>query len=178
MKIQIAAKISREELHALDDHALGAACFEPLILAYKELQTRGEDFISLVYAGLSKGQQSLFVFWTYYSHVQQSPSEFYWWSAYNLAQPKRWSAILNSLRFFGDEVTLAVVKEMENLLRERNHPRSLERFDVSFDDIVRDPALGEATATLYNRLLISLSATLQLVSRHIRTNQHDFFVFV
>lgn len=71
------ATMSREAFQTMGDDELGTACFEPIIRAYKEIQTRGEDFASELYTQLSPGQQALFVFRPFYNHAIKSAPDLY-----------------------------------------------------------------------------------------------------
>lgn len=82
----------------LTQEAICKACFEPLILVYKNRmaeQSIGDKTMvkEQFYKELTKGQRALFVFKVYYDHASESLTEFYWWSAYFMAQTKIWSAI-------------------------------------------------------------------------------------
>ncbi|REK71153.1 hypothetical protein [Paenibacillus paeoniae] len=170
----IVANLAREQFEAMDDKALGAACFAPLIHAYKEMESTGGNFVKLVYNRFSKGQQALFAFWTYYSHVRESQADLYWWSAFFMANPLRWEALQASLRYFNDLSTLEIVKTMDAGLTARNHPRSLMNFDVSMGDLEQDEPLSAIVAVEYNKLLAALPGTLNLIAAHIRGHQDDF----
>lgn len=170
----LAAKLGIEEMNAMDDLALISACFAPMIRAYKEAETKGEDFSESGFLTLSKGQQALFPFWAYCTHVVKSEADLFWWTAYFMARPKRWLGVLSGLRFFGDTSTLGVAEDMAAALAKRNHPRSLDRFDVAFDDLRKDAELADITASLYGRLLAGLPSTCRAIADHIRRNPLEF----
>ncbi|RJE87505.1 hypothetical protein D3P07_14330 [Paenibacillus sp. 1011MAR3C5] len=172
----IIANLVREELEKMDDRALGAACFAPLINAYKEVEGNGGDFVLTVYNRLSKGQQALFAFWTYYSHIRESKADLYWWSAYFMAIPLRWEALQASLRHVGDSGTLEIVKAMEAALSERGHPRSITNFNVSFDDLDNDKELSAIVSGHYDHLLSALPATLGSIAAYIRAHPDEFII--
>lgn len=170
----IVANLLREEIEAMDDMALGAACFMPLIQVYKQVESEGGNFVETIYSRLSKGQQALFAFWTYYSHVRESKADLYWWSAYFMAHPQRWKGLHSSLRYFNDSATLEIVQDLEAALTERGHPRSLSSFDVSLDDVKRDERLSAIATVYYDKLLVALPRTLNSIATYIREHQDDF----
>ncbi|MFF2886424.1 hypothetical protein [Paenibacillus sp. NPDC057967] len=170
----IIANLVREQLETMDDQSLGAACFAPLIRTYKEVEGTGGDFAGTVYKQLSKGQQALFAFWTYYNHIRESEADLYWWSAYFMANPLRWKALQASLSQFGDSGTLKIVKAMESVLSERGHPRSLANFDVSFNDLENDKQLSAIVSHHYDQLLSALPATLGSIANYIKEHPDDF----
>ncbi|RJX38912.1 hypothetical protein D3P09_15465 [Paenibacillus pinisoli] len=170
----IIAYMENEELESMEDQSLGAACFAPLIRAYKEEESSGGDFAGKVYPQLSRGQQALFAFWTYYSHVRDSKTDLYWWSAYFMAIPLRWKAVQAGLGLFGDKSTLKIVKAMEAALSERGHPRSLAGFDVSFEDLEHDPPLSAIVSEHYDQLLSALPATLGHIAAYIKSHREEF----
>ncbi|MGM0879160.1 MAG: hypothetical protein ACQEWV_32110 [Bacillota bacterium] len=91
-------KMKRQKLDMLTQEAICKACFEPLILVYKNRmaeQSIGDKTMvkEQFYKELTQGQRALFVFKVYYDHASESLTEFYWWSAYFMAQTKIWSAI-------------------------------------------------------------------------------------
>jgi hypothetical protein len=164
----------REVFNALDDEALEAACVDPIIKAYKEIQTRGDDFSTGLFKELSRGQQALFVFRAYYNHAMKSDADFYWWSAYFIAQPKRWTGLKSGLRFFGDRATIQVLESLEEILEKRNHQRSLENFDVSATDLNNDLELRSSVSPLYDNLQEAASMTHKKIGVFIRNNPNDF----
>lgn len=172
----IIAYMEKKELESMDDRALGAACFAPLIRAYKEEESSGGDFVGTVYPQLSRGQQALFAFWTYYSHARESKADLYWWSAYFMAIPLRWKAVQAGLRLFGDNSTLEIAKAMDAALSERGHPRSLASFDVSFEDLEHDPPLAAIVSEYYDQLLSALPATLGRIAAYIKSHQEEFIL--
>ncbi|KRE58166.1 hypothetical protein [Paenibacillus sp. Soil750] len=168
-------KMRQDIFHTSGDDALIAACFQPIIQAYKEIQTRGEDFTSGLFQELTPGQQALFAFWVYHTHAIKSQADFYWWSAYFLAQPARWSGLQSALRFFEDISTLPLVEQMESLLRKRDHPRNITNFDICATDLEQDPKLMSEVRPLYADLLDAAEITQQGIATYIR-NYPDAFV--
>lgn len=170
----IAASISKEHVIAMEDRELVAACFAPMIQAYKEAETAGESFGEGGYGTLSRGQQALFALWAYRIHAEKSEDDLYWWTAYFMAQPKRWESVKAGLRYFGDAGTIAVLQQMEAVLVQRGHPRSLAGFDVSFDDLRQDSELAGTAAGLYHRLLEGLPKTTALIGGYIKRHASEF----
>lgn len=107
-------KMSRQVFDSLEDAALGEACFEPIIPVI-----RGKDISvkTQVYEQLGTGQQALFMFYAFYNHAIKSLDEFFWWSAYYLAQPKAWSEVKVGLRYFKADALLKLLDEMEGILK-------------------------------------------------------------
>ena len=170
----IAAQLSLDQIMEMEDQELVAACFAPMIQAYKEAETAGESFAEGGYRTLSKGQQALFGFWAYRTHAVQSAADLYWWTSFFMAQPKRWPSMLAGLRYFEDAATFVVLEEMEAELVRRDHPRSLERFDVSFDDLRNENALEKAVTGLYGRLLAASPKTTARIGGYIRRHASEF----
>jgi hypothetical protein len=171
----VLVKMRQDIFHTSGDEALIAACFQPIIQAYKVIQTRGEDFTSGLFQELSSGQQALFAFRVYHTHAIKSQTDFYWWSAYFLAQSARWAGLQSALRFFEDSSTLPLVEQMESLLRQRNHPRNITNFDISTTDLEQDPELMSEVRPLYADLLDTAEITHQGIATYIR-NYPDAFV--
>lgn len=167
-------KIKQEMFPTLGDQALIAACFQPIIQAYKEIQTRGEDFSTGLFQELSSGQQALFAFRVYHTHAIKSQADFYWWSAYFLAQPARWAGLQSALRFFEDRATLPIVERMEELLRQRNHPRSITNFDISANDLEHDPQLMSQVKPLFVALQEADVITHHGIAVYIRKHPSAF----
>jgi hypothetical protein len=164
----------QDMFHTLSDEALISACFQPIIHAYKEIQTRGEDFSAGAFRELTPGQQALFAFWVYHTHAIKSQADFYWWSAYFLAQPAKWAGIQSALRFFKDSSTFPLVESMESLLRQRNHPRKITNFDISASDLDHDPELMLEVSPLYTDMLEASELTLRSIATYIRERPSEF----
>jgi hypothetical protein len=167
-------KMRRQVFDSLEDTALGGACFEPII---PKIRGKDSKVKAQVYRQLTTGQQALFMFSAYYHHARNSLAEFYWWSAYFLAQPKAWSAIKVGLRYFRADAMLRLLEEMEGILEAWNHPRSLESFDVSDKDLDNDSELLASVRPLYTLFNEISPATLQMIGEHIRNNPDEFIQF-
>ncbi|WP_416828807.1 hypothetical protein [Ectobacillus polymachus] len=175
------SKVKREEYSSLTQEALCNVCFNPLIQAYKErMADQTIDDSSKIkeqfYDELTIGQQSLFSFHVYYDHAIKSLDEFYWWSAYFLAQPKIWSAIKSGLKYFGDDKMLQLLENVETVLKRYNHPSSLEEFNITREDILRDKELLASISPLHNIFNEAAPLTLQIISNYIRDNVKEFLM--
>ncbi|RJG25171.1 hypothetical protein [Paenibacillus thiaminolyticus] len=78
---------------------------------------------------MTAAQQVLFIFRVYHDHVRYSAEELYWWSAYFMAESGWWAALIGSLRLADDRHLLPLLREIDTLLTERQHPRPLDQFD-------------------------------------------------
>jgi hypothetical protein len=127
-----------------------------------------------VYKQLTTGQQALFMFHVYYNHASNSLAEFYWWSAYFLAQPNAWAEIKAGLRYFRADAMLRLIEDMKGILEVRDYPRSLEKFDVSYKDLDNDSELLASVGPL-NSIFNEISpATLKIIGEYIRNNRNEF----
>jgi hypothetical protein len=171
---KLVARLERSEWELLGDDALGYACFEPIIQAYKEIQSRGEDFTALVYRRLSKGQQALFPFQTYYQHAIESPGDLYWWTAYYRAQPERWEALRQGLAYVQDSAVLPLLARIEEVLLLNHAATSLESFSASTTDLERDAALHEEFGSLYQAFQEAAPGALRCFASYIRSHPEQF----
>jgi hypothetical protein len=164
----------RQVFDSLEDKALGGACFEPII---PKIRGKNNTVKTQVYKQLTTGQQALFMFHVFYNHASKSLAEFYWWSAYFLAQPKAWSEIKVGLRYFRADAMLQLLEEMEGILKARNHPNSFGRFDVSYKDLDNDSELLASVSPL-NTIFHEISpAILKRIGKYIRNNPSEFIQF-
>lgn len=62
----------------------------------------------------------------------------------------------------------------QTALTQRNHSRSLERFDVALDDLQKDAELACISAALYAKLQDALPSTYSVIADYIRRNQEEF----
>jgi hypothetical protein len=156
------------------DIDLGNACFAPVIPLI-----RGKSMVvkEQVYRELSAGQKALFMFYAYYNHACHSVQEFFWWSAYDYAQPKAWDTLKNALRYFGGASMLEVLEEMENVLERNGFPRSLEGFSLSPEELDRRPELLPVVQALYARFAEVSAATLIRIGETIRSRPGEFIRF-
>ncbi|WP_052350534.1 hypothetical protein [Paenibacillus gorillae] len=169
--------INRQAFISYDDESLASACFKPLITAYKEIESRGGDFSAELYPLLTSGQKALFVFRTHYLHAIKSEADYYWWTAYYMAQPLRWKGLLQSLKYFDDSEMLALLERTEQSLRQRNHPRNLANFDVSLQDMETDPKLHVEMSNFYHFYLEASHSTWNVITRYIRLHPEQFVHF-
>lgn len=165
--------LNRHVFNSLDEMSLGTTCFEPLIQAFKEVRMRGGDERTF-YAGLSEGQQQLFIFRVYYDHVHHSPEELFWWSAYFLAQPLRWLALKSSFRVHGDDEAAGLLEEIESFLTASGYSQSLEIFDVSRSDMAENLELLNSFNDYYDRLQKHTEVIHQRLAQYIRSHPDEF----
>ncbi|MCZ8514560.1 hypothetical protein O9H85_19460 [Paenibacillus filicis] len=164
--------MKRQAFHALDDPSLLSACFEPLLREFKEIRIREGDE-SRFYRELTGGQQA-FSFQAYYNHVSKSADNLYWWSAYFLAHPGRWSALKIRLGVLKDTAAVSLLEEVEQQLIVRGHPRSLEPFDVSAGDLQKDKELAAMFGSLYDRLQEIAPFTIRRIAGYIQNRPAEF----
>ncbi|WP_276914395.1 hypothetical protein [Aneurinibacillus aneurinilyticus] len=172
-------KMTRREFNSLPQEALYKACFEPLLLVYKsrvvEQITKNDSIVKeQFYKQLTNGQRALFVFQVYYDHASNSMVEFYWWSAYFMAQPKIWSAMKIGLQYFGDDAMLRLLEEIEEVLKRYNHPSSLEKFTVTREDLDNNRELLAFISPLYGKFDETAFLTIKIISEYVRNNQREF----
>lgn len=165
--------MNRRTFHLLGDEELGQACFDPLIQRYKEEQTLGNDFTTL-FNQLTRGQQALFVFQTYYLHATESLTEYYWWSAYYLATEKRWAGLKASLRYFGEDELLDILESTEKVLIDTGHPLNLEQFDLSRDHLHQHPKLLASIEVLEERYQEVVPDVVRRIAAYIRSHPDEF----
>ncbi|MFF2445855.1 hypothetical protein ACFVSW_02050 [Neobacillus sp. NPDC058068] len=164
-------KMNKQEFDTLEDEALVAICFEPFI---SKIRGKSNTVKQEVYKQLNTGQKALFMFSVYFNHARNSLAEFYWWSAYYLAQPNAWSEIKSALRYFKAEEMQRLVEEIERVLVTRDFPSNLEEFNVSYNDLENDPQLL-ATIGPLNTIFTGISpATLKIIGEYIRNNPLEF----
>lgn len=166
-------QMKSHEFNSLDEVSLGTAYFQPLIQAFKEVRMRGEDE-GIFYAGLTEGQQKLFIFRVFYNHVYHSPEELFWWSAYFLAQSPKWRALKNSLEVHGDEGAVRLLEDIESLLTAKGYSQSLDKFEVSRSDIAEDSELLDLFNEFYDRFQSQSVIIHQRIAQFIRTHPEQF----
>ena len=174
-------KVKRWELDSLSLEEVCNVCFEPLILAYKQrMADHTLENSSIIkekfYSDLTDGQRALFSFHVFYDHAVESLEEFYWWSAYFFAQPKIWSSIKSGVNYYRDEYMLQILESVESVLKTYHHPRSLDEFNVTREDIVRNQELLESISPLSNKFNEASPLTIQKIGRYIRDNLKEFIL--
>lgn len=166
--------MQREVFEGMDDGALISACFNPLIQTYKEVSREGGDLADF-YRKMTSGQQTLFIFRTYYSHVIESVEELYWWSAFFLAQGTRWAALNEKMCELGDLEFVALLQDIESMLRTRNHPILLADFAcVCREDLDLDTELRVFFQSAYEQLTQVTVGTIKILAASIRNSPDSF----
>lgn len=169
--------MNRNEFNLLGGLSLENVCFDPLIQAFKEVRMRGEEE-SRFYEGMTRGQQLLFMYRVYYDHVNHSPEELYWWSAYFWAQPPKWMALKASFRYFGSEDVSLLLESIEGFLKTNGYPSSLEGFNVSRTAMDDDPELLNSFRAFYERFLQCDKVIHQRIAQYIHTCPEEFVQFI
>lgn len=166
-------KMFRKDFELLDDMSLLTACFDPLLDAFKQGRLRGEEDAAF-YADLNEGQRLLFIFRVYYDHVIHSTEELYWWSAYFMAQPLKWSAVKSSFRTLGGAEAEELLNAVEKELDQRDYVLRLESFHVLRSDLEKDQGLKQSFASIYDRLQPVTSKVIHGAAEYIRRHPEQF----
>lgn len=172
-------KMNKQDFDLLTDDSLSQGCFRPLIQNYKSRvvkQSKDDDsqMKENFYKELNEGQRALFMFYTYYNHANKSFVEFYWWSAYFFAQPKIWSALKASMKYFEEESLLLLLEMIEIELKRHNHPDTLEHFKVTRDELNRNQQLKSSIKYLHNIFEKTSPLTISKIDKYIEKNLHEF----
>lgn len=173
------AKISRKDFELLTAEKVMNAVYEPLILNYKQrvVAQSGADQSKVkeeFYKQLNKGQRALFVFQAYHNHANKSFEEFYWWSAYFVAQPSNWLAIKAALRFFQDDTMLSILEKLEDELKKHNHPTTLTDFTITREDLYHNQEFLSAITPLHDLFEEHSPTTIKKIMKYIQRNLQEF----
>ncbi|MFJ7730216.1 hypothetical protein ACIQXV_29585 [Neobacillus sp. NPDC097160] len=172
-------KMNKQDFDLLTHTNLSQGCFVPLIKIYKnKVAEQSSSNVSQIkeqfYEQLTEGQRALFMFYAYYNHVSKSLIEFYWWSAYFMAQPRSWSAIKSGIKYFDDKSMLSLLERVEVALKQHNYPDTLEDFTVKREDLERNKELLASFITLYALLDKISSQTISKINKCIEHNPQEF----
>ncbi|MFO1442697.1 hypothetical protein KDN24_05650 [Bacillus sp. Bva_UNVM-123] len=126
------------------------------------------------YEQLTEGQRALFMFYAYYNHVSKSIYEFYWWSAYFMAQPKSWSALKAGIGYFQDESMLSLLEKIEQVLKKHNHPNSLDHFTVTREVLDENKELLASIESLHEIFENLSPLTIRTINDYIEKNLQEF----
>lgn len=169
--------MKKQDIHLITCPDLSQKCFEPLIDFYKRgisKETNANQFKEQFYEQLSKGQRALFVFNTYFNHASKAFIEFYWWSAYYYAQPKIWSALKSSAKFFKDESLLSLFEKIEQVFKQHNYPTTLENFTITREDLDQHIDLQASILTLHITFETIVPLTVKKINEYIEQNILEF----
>lgn len=174
-------KVKREQFDVLARDELFDACFEPMLQVYKQRMAEQpiENSTAMkeqFYQELTDGQRALFTFRAYYNHAIQSAAEYYWWSAYFIAQANIWSAIKAGLTYFGDDKLLENIEMTESLLSNRIQPGSPDEFNVKREELDHDKELHSLISDLYDAFVAAAPAAIHLINNKIERHYDDFIV--
>ncbi len=156
---------------------LGEKCFEPLIKLYKKKVAEQTDFNRIkeqFYEELSEGQRALFMFYVFYKHVSKSHIEFFWWSAYLMAQPKSWSAIKAGIKYFKDESMHSLLEKIELELKRHHYPETLETFSIKREDLDQNKVLLASIKSLYSLFEHTSPLTIKKINNCIAKNLQEY----
>lgn len=168
-------KVGKEDFD-INCSSLNQKCFEPLIKIYK-VRMSEETNIGVkerFYEELTEGQRALFMFNVYYNHISKSLIEFYWWSAYFMAQPKKWAALKTCFKYFHDEPFLLLLEKIEQELKQYNHPTTLENFSITRDELIQNKELYASFESLYVSFENIYPVTIEKINNFIEKNLHEF----
>ena len=159
---------------------LSQKCFEPLVKNYKNRVSEETHFNSIsqikeqFYEQLTEGQRALFMFYAYYNHVSKSIYEFYWWSAYFMAQPKSWSALKAGISYFQDKSMLSLLEKIEQVLKKHHHPNSLDHFTVTREELDKNKELLASIKSLHEIFENISPLAIKTINDYIEKNLQEF----
>lgn len=166
----------KEENFDFNCSTLCERCFEPLINNFK-VRMSDETNIGVkehFYEELTEGQRALFMFNVYYTHISESLIEFYWWSAYFMAQPKSWAAMKACFNYFDDEPFLLLLEKIEQELKRHNHPSTLENFSITRDELNHNKELHASFESIYVMFENIYPTTIEKINNFIEKNLQEF----
>ncbi len=169
-------KVKKQDLTGT---TISQSCFQPLIDIYKsraaeETNLSIEQMKEQFYEELTQGQSALFMFYVYANHVSKSVIEFYWWNAYFMAQPKSWLALKATFKYFQDEPFLLLLEKIEEILKQHNHPSTLENFSITRDGLSQNTELQASIASLYEEFDNIYPITIEAINQLIEKNLQEF----
>lgn len=174
----IIIKMTNHDFDLLPYPDVSLKCFDSLIKIYKSRVTEANGDHSLIkknfYKELNEGQRALFMFYTFYNHACKSILEFYWWSAYFMAQPKTWSAIKAGIIFFDDKAFLQLIEDVEKELKKHNHPDTIEQFQVTRDDLGHNQQLKSSIETIYSSFKKTSPLSISKINNYVEQNFEEF----
>jgi hypothetical protein len=167
--------MKKQAFDSMGDDELRLACIEPIML-----KVRGQkpEIKSQIYAQLPKGQQALFMFQVLYGHAHDSAAEFYWWISHLLEQPKTWTAIKDSLRYFDHNSMLGLLEETRIFLKRRNRQKDGTLHKISPTDLAHDPDLRASINRLYTTFYEIAPLTIKQMGKHIRNHPGEFLKLI
>ncbi len=149
--------MERNTFAALEDDAIGHACFEPMVPVYQS-GMRGlngkaaAEYRTGFYKMLSPGQRALFMFFTYYDHAIRTADEFQRISSHYLSS-QIFGAVKKGISYFHDDDMLELLSHIEQAVSENDKGR---------------------ISDLYHRLKTISPKTLAAIGAHIRENPAEF----
>lgn len=149
--------MKRQEFYLFDDKELIWACVEPIIqiVRGKDLEVKSQTYIRL-----NDGQRALYMFQVLYGHTENGIGQFYQHIAYLMGKLDIWSALKSGMKYFGDHAMLGVIIRMEEayfiMMKQQEGLVSIEELDALYKETV--------------------PATLELISKYIRSNPSEFIL--
>ncbi|WP_152395179.1 hypothetical protein [Paenibacillus guangzhouensis] len=168
-------QVERQAFHSSTDEGLVWVCFKPIITTYKammrENETIGRDGVVAkvqFYRELTPGQQALFMYCSYHHHAIESQAEFYWWSAYFIAQPMFWTSLKKAVQYFEEDTMLLLLEEIEKIFTSQHDTHH------ELDDKLMFAAISPLDQMFHQ----FAPATLQRIGARIRQNPSAFVQIV
>jgi len=169
-------QVERQAFHSSTDEGLVWLCFKPIITTYKTMMRENEKIgrdgvLAKVqfYRQLTPGQQGLFMYCSYHHHAIESQAEFYWWSAYFIAQPMFWTSLKKAAQYFEEDTMLLLLEEVEKVLTSQYDSQH------GLDDDKRMFATISPLDQMFHQFA---PATLQRIGARIRHNPSAFVQIV
>ncbi|MFF2754257.1 hypothetical protein ACFVR1_11010 [Psychrobacillus sp. NPDC058041] len=95
-----------------------------------------------------------------------------------MAQPKSWLAIKAGIKYFNDEPMLSLLEEIEIVLKQHNHPDTLENFAVTHEELDQNKELQDSVSSLHARLNSTSPLSIGKINNYIEKNIHEFVEIV
>lgn len=163
--------MKQKDLDTLSDERLGWACMEP---TFQLIRGKSPLIKSQVISQLTEGQKALCMFRVMYDHSRNSEGEYYAWISYLQELPGYWTGVMDSIRFFGDDLMIHLLQDTKKVLEERNDKLGKEWADTAITDIDREAELREAISGLFERFEQIVPNSLRIISEYIRCHPQEF----
>jgi hypothetical protein len=167
-EVNMSSIVSYQDFTSTDDKTLGWKCIEPVI---QKIRGKNPEVKSAVYKSLTRGQQSLLVFWIIYGHARNGIKQFYGELDYLIVNPDVWQEFKVKYEYFGDDNFLNLIKELENVYH--NHIKSVESISIYLNNTDSQIAIRQLDEK-FNEIV---PESIKKIGQFIRNNPDEFFHF-
>lgn len=167
-------KMPFQELMTMEMNQLGWKCVEPMLI---QVRGKSPQVKEEIYSRLSTAQKAIFLFFAFHNHVD-SPEDLYRYTHYYNTDVRIWPALLEGLRFYGDQELIEVLEATRRIIEEKLMLPDGSWAEAGLHDLEQDQILAGQLQTLYDSYRSCSVQSIHTINTYVSSHLDEFIEIV